>query len=132
MTIDIAPDHIFVTVLPAVHRQVVITACLVLNMMKPIEFFFELIFAFLGLAVATPLAIAGYLIVLLIDTDAYLSYALSLMLSKLLIVTVAILCPHHFLLLSPTASFVELLQLLMIVAADGNRLMRDLWKLEQT
>lgn len=101
-------------------------------MMKSIELFFELVFAFLGLAVATALAIAGYLIVLLVNTDPYLSYTLSLMLSKLLIVTVAILSPYNFLLLSPTASFVELLQLLMVVAADGNRLMMDLWKLEQT
>lgn len=132
MTIDVTPYHIFITVLAAVHRQVIIGARLVLNIVKLVELLFKLIFAFLGLAVPTTLAIAGYLIVLLVDTDAHLSNTFPLMLSQLLIITVAILLSsYNFLLLSPTASFVELwlLLLLMDVTADSDLLMRDLWKL---
>ena len=98
-------------------------------MVELIEFFLELIFPVLGLAVAPTVGpITRYLIVLLlmIDADSYLSNAISLVmvLCKLLIFSVS--DAHSILLLA------SLIIVLLIYMAAAYLLSRDLRQLEQT
>jgi hypothetical protein len=98
-------------------------------MVELIEFFLELIFPVLSLAVAPTVGpITRYLIVLLlmIDADSYLSNAISLVmvLCKLLIFSVS--DAHSILLLA------SLIIVLLIYMAAANLLSRDLRELKQT
>lgn len=108
-------------------------------MVKAVKFIFKLIFSFLSLAMSTPLAIARYLIILLLlaHTDPDLSDALPLDRGKLLLVVTVAASPAHdhlFLLLPATSSLVHVLLLLLMVdvTADAYLLLRDLRQLQQT
>ena len=131
MTVDVSSDHVFISVLTTIHRKIITS--LVFNMMKSIKFLFKLIFSLFCFAMATPLSIAWYLIILLlVDSYADLPNAISLKGCKLLIVTVSS-STHNLLLLPSTSSFVNVLLLLLMlnVTADAY-LLRDFRQLQQT